>query len=511
MNAPGLGAENDLYVITFEQNVAKEEILINVTPHETRVAVVENGIVQELHLERADARSIVGNLYKGKVLRVLPGMQSAFIDIGLEKNGFLAAADIAKPKSGTTQNPNSQTVPIENQLYPGQAICVRVIKDPSGSKGARLGTELSIASRHLVFLPKGDEIAVSQKIDNLEERARLKMLVAGLAIEHALEGGLIIRTLAESKQHEDLVNDCVFLKSRWDHLCKAMQQAKPGSLVYEDSSLTLRTLRDWPCEDLASVRIDSRDSVEKARQFASNFVPGVAEKIEDYADKSPLFGLYSVEQQIQDALQRKVSLKSGGNLIIDQTDAMTTIDVNTGSYVGQFDPQNTVLKTNLEAAGEIAHQIRLRNTAGIIVVDFIDMASSRHQHKVLQALQQALARDRVKTHITQMSALGLVEITRKRTRQSLQQLMCETCPVCEGQSRVKTVQTICYEILREITRENFHYKAHTYTIIASQAVIDLLHHQEAHSLTNLQALIKRPIVLQVDPYYQQQQYDIALN
>jgi len=490
---------------------SKEEILINVTPQETRVAVVENGVVQELHLERTIGRGIVGNIFKGRVVRVLPGMQAAFVDIGLEKNGFLHAADIARTDPAFAPQQAKPTPPIQNLVHEGENVWVQVVKDPISSKGARLTTELSIPSRNLVYLPKGKDIGISQKIESPEERARLKSLVEEYLHQHAIEGGFIIRTLAESAHDEDIANDMGFIQRLWKHTTEAMQTAKPATLVHEDISLALRTMRDLVRDDLEKIRIDSNETVDKAVDFARDFVPDVVDKIEYYPGERPLFDLYSVEQEIKGAMQRKVLLKSGGDLVIDQTEAMTTIDVNTGSYVGRRDHHDTLFKTNLEAAGEIAHQLRLRNSGGIIIVDFIDMTNADHKQQVLKALEAALCKNRVKTHITQMSPLGLVEITRKRSRESLEQLMCESCPVCQGRGMVKTIQTIAYEILREILREDRQFKARAYTIVASQSVIDLFLDEEASSLADLQDFIKRPINLQLDQHYQQQQYDIALN
>jgi len=489
----------------------KEEILVNVTPRETRVAVIENGVLQELHLERMLSRGIVGNIYKGKVVRVLPGMQAAFVDIGLDKNGFLHAVDIARNDPAFADQLRRETPPIQDLVHEGESVYVQVLKDPIGDKGARLTAELSMPSRNLVYLPQGGDIGISQKIDSAKERTRLRELVQSLMTEHDLQGGFIIRTLAESASEDDIVADILFLKRIWSFTDKAMQTASLASLVHEDLPLTLRALRDLAHEGLETIRIDSRETIEKAKSFAGELMPEIVCKLEYYPGEQPLFGLYSIEQEIQNALDQKVMLSSGGDLVIDQTEAMTTIDVNTGSYVGRRNHDETLFKTNLEAATEIAHQLRLRNLAGIIIVDFIDMQSKQHKQQVLAALEAGVAKDRVKVNITDISPLGLVEITRKRTRESLEQVLCEPCHVCKGRGTIKTVQTVCYEILREVLREDRRYKARGYTIVAAAAVIDLMLDEEASSLADLQDFIDRPIALQSDPYYQQQQYDIALS
>ncbi len=488
----------------------KEEILINVTPRETRVAVIENGVLQELHLERTLSRGIVGNIYKGKVVRVLPGMQAAFVDIGLEKNGFLHAADIARNDPAFSGEPIRKIPPIQELVHEGKSVFVQALKDPIGSKGARLTTELSMPSRNLVYLPRGDDIGISQKIESEKERERLRDIVQKVIDQHDLNGGFIIRTLAESANAEDIEHDIQFQQRLWDYVSAAMKSAKPATLVHEDVPLSLRTMRDLVHDNLEKIRVDSRETFEKATAFAHEFVPEAVALLEYYPGEQPLFGLYSVEQEIENAMQRKVMLKSGGDLIIDQTEAMTTIDVNTGSYVGRRNLEETLLKTNLEAATEIAHQMRLRNLGGIIIVDFIDMQSAKHKKQVLAALELAIAKDRVKINITDISPLGLVEITRKRTRESLEHVMCETCPVCQGRGTVKTVQTVCYEILREVLREDRQFKAQSYTIVGSQDVIDMLLDEEASSLADLQDFIDRPISLQADTHFLQHDYEIVL-
>ena len=489
---------------------SKEEILINVTPRETRVAVIENGVVQELHLERSLSRGIVGNIYKGKVVRVLPGMQAAFVDIGLEKNGFLHAADIARTDPAFAGEPLKEIPPIQDLVHEGEAVFVQALKDPIGSKGARLTTELSIPSRNLVYLPRGENIGISQKIESETERQRLREIVQNCIQSQSLPGGFIIRTLAESASQDDIEHDMLFQQRLWDIVSMAMKEASPASLVHEDVPLAMRTMRDLVHENVEKIRIDSRETFDKALEFASELIPEAVNLLEYYPGEQPLFGLYSVEDEIENAMSRKVLLKSGGDMVIDQTEAMTTIDVNTGSYVGRRNLEDTLFKTNLEAASQIAHQMRLRNLGGIIIVDFIDMQSKKHKKQVLAALEAAIIKDRVKINITEISPLGLVEITRKRTRESLEHTLCETCPTCDGRGMVKTVQTVCYEILREVLREDRQFKAQAYTIVASPDVVELLLDEEASSLADLQDFIDRPISLQADSHFLQHDYEIVL-
>ena len=437
-------------------------------------------------------------------------MQAAIVDIGLDKNGFLHAADIARNDPAFAGQPIKDIPPIQELAHEGEHVYVQVLKDPIGSKGARLTTELSMPSRNLVYLPRGNGIGISQKIENQEERERLNSIVEACIEKNKLEGGFIIRTLAESATDEDIAHDMLFQQRLWQHTTESMKHVASASLVHEDVPLSLRTMRDLVDDGLEKIRIDSKESFDKACAFAEDFVPEVVDKIEYYPGEQPLFGLYSIEQSIQNAMKRKVMLTSGGDLVIDQTEAMTTIDVNTGSYVGRRNHDDTLFKTNLEAATEIAHQMRLRNIGGIIIVDFIDMQRQSHKKKVMAALEAAIAKDRVKINITDISPLGLVEITRKRTRESLEEVMCEPCQVCQGRGMVKSVETICYEILREVIREDRQFKARGYRIVASTNVVELLLDEEASSLADLQDFIERPISLQADPYYNQQQYDIVL-
>lgn len=484
-----------------------EVILVNVTPQETRVALVLQGAVQELHVERTLSRGMAGNIYVGKVVRVLPGMQSAFIDIGLERAAFLHVADIwsARPNDGL---PATQ-MPIERMLHDGQSITVQVIKDPIGTKGARLSTQISIAGRMLVYLPQESHIGISQRIENEAEREQLRAKVQGL-MQTGEKGGFIIRTMAEDASEEDLKADIDYLRKTWSNITQ-MAKTKPApSLLYQDLDLAQRVLRDFVNEDTPRIQVDSRENYQKLVAFAELYTPSILPKLAHYPGERPLFDLYGVEEEIQRALGRRVDLKSGGYLIVDQTEAMTTIDVNTGSFVNGRNFDDTIFKTNLEASHAIARQLRLRNLGGIVILDFIDMENEEHKAAVLGELKRALARDRTKVSVSGFSALGLVEMTRKRTRESLAHILCEPCPACGGKGQVKTARTICYEILRELTREAKQFNPREFRILASQVVIDMFLEEESQHLAMLSAFLGKPISLQVENLYHQEQYDVIL-
>jgi ribonuclease G len=483
-----------------------EEILINVTPQETRVAVIEHGVTHELHIERATARGLVGNIYMGRVVRVLPGMQSAFIDIGGERAAFLHVADIwgSRPHNGVGAG-----TPIERLLTEGQNLVVQVVKDPIGTKGARLATQISIAGRLLVYLPQESHIGISQRIDDEEERQQLReKLVQLLPPEE--KAGFIIRTMAETATHLELESDVAYLRKLWHGIQERAQTAAPLTLLYQDLNLSLRVLRDFVHEDTARILIDSRETFLAMQQFALEFTPAVMPRLEHYAGERPLFDLYGVEDEIEKALARRVDLKSGGYLMIDQTEALTTIDVNTGGYVGGRSFDDTIFKTNLEAAQVIARQLRVRNLGGIIIIDFIDMESEEHRNAVLNEFRKALARDRTRMTINGFTQLGLVEMTRKRTRESLAHVLCEPCPVCEGRGELKTAQTVCYQVLRELLREARQFDAKEFRILASQHVIDMFLDEESQGLAMLSDFIGKPVSLQVESAYNQEQFDIVL-
>ncbi|MGB1108838.1 MAG: ribonuclease G [Gammaproteobacteria bacterium] len=479
-----------------------EEILINVTPQETRVAVVENGVLQEILIERARRRGIVGNIYKGKVSRVLPGMQAAFVDVGLDRAAFLHVSDIAQPG---VEEPSTD---INALLTEGDQVMVQVVKDPLGTKGARLTTNLTFPSRYLVMMPGNDALGVSAKIEDEGDRQRLKSIVA-----EANEGdgtGFIIRTAAEGVDDAAIAEDMHFLTKLWEMVQLKARGLTAPATVHEDLPLALRILRDFVGRNLEKVRIDSREMYSRAREFVGQFCPDNQALLEHYPGERPLFEFYAIEDEIQKALDRKVTLKSGGYLIIDQTEAMTTIDVNTGGYVGRRNLEETIFKTNLEAAQAIARQLRLRNLGGIIILDFIDMQMDEHKRQVMRALEKALEKDYAKYHICDVSPLGLVEMTRKRTRESLEHTLCEGCPTCGGRATLKTAETVAYEIFREILREARQFDSDEMLVIASQAVVDLMLDEESSSVADLEAFIKKPIRFQAETLYTQEQFDVVL-
>ncbi|MBS0319592.1 MAG: ribonuclease G [Proteobacteria bacterium] len=483
------------------------EVLINVTPQETRVAVLEQGVVQELHIERASARGLVGNIYLGRVARVLPGMQSAFVEIGLERAAFLHIADIWEHRQNG--HGGGDTRPIEKILHEGQPLLVQVIKDPIGTKGARLSTQVSLAGRLLVYLPQDSHIGISQRIDNEAEREQLRERLTSL-LPADIVGGFIIRTMAEAASEREMRSDIEYLTKLWRDLSEQARSSPAPSLLYQDLSLAQRVLRDMVDDDTARIQVDSRETFGKMQAFAEQYTPTIAERIVHYAGERPLFDLASVEDEIEKALGRRVDLKSGGYLIVDQTEALTTIDVNTGGFVGGRSFDDTIFKTNLEAAQVIARQLRLRNLGGIIIIDFIDMENADHRDAVLGELNRALERDRTRVTVNGFTQLGLVEMTRKRTRESLAHVLCEPCATCQGRGEIKTPQTICYEILREIVREAKQFNPREFRILAAQAVIDMFLDEESQSLAQLGDFIGKTISLQVETVYSQEQYDIVL-
>jgi ribonuclease G len=490
-----------------------EEILINVTPQETRVAVLDHGVIEELHIERASHRGIVGNIYLGRVARVLPGMQSAFVEIGLDRAAFLHVADIWEFKNSQHSNDGLGSTtprPIETILKEGQALMVQVIKDPIGTKGARLSTQISLAGRLLVHLPQDSHIGISQRIEDETERALLKDTLTKLLPPDTPHGGFIIRTMAEKATERELARDVDYLTKLWDDIQERSKTIKSGSILHHDLTLAERVLRDFANEDTQRVLVDSVASQTSMLGFADRYAPTLRERVQLHQGARPLFDMYGVEQEIENALLRRVNLKSGGYVIIDQTEALTTIDVNTGGFVGVRSFDDTIFKTNLEAAQTIARQLRLRNLGGIIIIDFIDMDLLEHRDAVLAALNLAIANDRTRLTVNGFTHLGLVEMTRKRTRESLAHILCETCPTCQGRGEIKTAQTVCYEILREIMREAKQFNPREFRIIAAKRVIDLLLDDESATLAQLSDEIAKPVSLQVDTGYSQEQYDIVL-
>lgn len=511
-----------------------EEILINVTPQETRVAVVENGVTQEVYIERNHKRGLVGNIYKGRVSRILPGMQAAFIDVGLERTGFLHVNDITRShheEEAVLDEHPAEELHIEDVLKESQEILVQVIKDPLGTKGARLTTRLSIPSRYLVYLPESTTIGISQRIEEEEERQRLRNIIQAyqtgvqqIAVgdenvvmhtatnEQALlkKGGFIVRTAAEGVSEHEINKEIDFLRKLWDSSQVRADNTYAPAIIFEDLPLAMRTMRDLVHSDIEKVRIDSKETYQRMVEFAKQFNPEFLQIIEHYKAQHPILDLFSVEDEIQRSLSRKAELKSGGYLIIDQTEAMTTIDVNTGAFVGHRNQEETIYKTNLEATHTIARQLRLRNLGGIIIIDFIDMQDSEHKRQVLRALEKNLERDHSKIVISELTSLGLVQLTRKRTRESLEHILCESCPNCDGRGTIKTVETVCFEIFREILREVRQFDANKLLVIASQLVVDHMLEDFSDSIAELEEFIERPISFQTENVYTQEQYEIVL-
>ncbi|MGH8125724.1 MAG: ribonuclease G [Rhodanobacteraceae bacterium] len=489
-----------------------EEILINVTPREARVGVVENGMLQEVHVERTGHRGYVGNIYCGRVKRVMPGMQAAFVDVGLERSAFLHAADVARPAlntdpvEGTAPAP-AAIPPIAGLVHEGQRVIVQVIKDPIGSKGARLSTTLSIPSRYLVLLPDSATLGVSVRIEHEAERERLRGILSGLA---GGGFGLIARTNAEGLDAEALGEDVDYVTRVWQTVAQAIARAEPGERVYAEPPLPLRVLRDLMHDDIEKVRVDSRETFERTLVFARQFMPDLTGRVEHYPGARPIFDLYGVEDEIQKALRKEVPLKSGGYLVIDQTEAMTTIDVNTGAYLGSRNLEETAFRTNLEAAQAAARQLRLRNLGGIIIIDFIDMLDAEHKRQVLRTLEKALARDHAKTTVYEMSPLGLVEMTRKRTTESLARQLCEPCPACTGRGILKTTETVVYEIFREITRAVRQFEAEKLLVLAAPAVVARMLEDESAAVAELETFIGKSIRFQPEEQYGQEQFDVVL-
>ena len=505
-----------------------EEFLVNITPQETRVAVIEYGVLQELAIERASSRGLVGNIYLGTVCRVLPGMGAAFLEIGLQRTAFLHVSDIAE---AIRKNDDiCVEISIEQAVTEGDKLMVQVTKDPLGSKGARLTTHLSVPSRYLVFMPRSYTVGISQRIEDETERQRLRDLILELRPDlrpleelavtadltrmgsgNDTQGGFIARTAAEGISREELATDMAFLERMWQTIEERMGNSQAPALVHEDLPLILRTVRDISLSTAEKIRIDSQENYTRVKQFAEQFTPELVPRLEYYTGERPILDLYSAEDEILRALQRKIELKSGGHLVFDQTEAMTTIDVNTGGFVGHRNLEETIFKTNLEATQAIARQLRLRNLGGIIIIDFIDMTNPEHQRQVLRALEKSLERDHSRIAISEVTSLGLVQLTRKRTRESLEHILCEPCPTCEGHGSVKTTETVCFEIFREISREARQYEAQNLLVVASQDVVDRLMDEESNNIAELEEFIGIPIRFQVETAYSQETYDVVLH
>ncbi len=486
----------------------REEILVNVTPREVRAALLENGILQEVHIERAARRGLTSNIYKGKVSRVLPGMQAAFVDIGLERTAFLHASDIADSRVSDTASETHRD--IRELVQEGAEVLVQVVKDPLGTKGARLSTFITLPSRYLVLLPSGSSVGISSRIENEQERDRLRN-----SLEVLLEGsteadGVIVRTAAEGASPEALQADLTFLRKLWSVVQVQCRNGKVKTLIHEDLSLPIRIMRDMVTSDVEKILVDSEQDFERMKSFAASFLPDLEPKVEFYQKRRPIFDLHGTEDEIKKSLDRSIPLKSGGYVIFDQTEAMTTIDVNTGAYVGHRNLEETIYKTNLEAAVAIARQLRLRNLGGIIIIDFIDMEVEDHRLQVMQVLERSLARDHAKHNISPVSPLGLVEMTRKRSRESLQHILCDDCSNCDGRGFLMNVETVCFEIFREVIRQHRQFEFDELLVLAHQDVIELLLDEESNGLVELEQQLGKPIRLQPESLYLQDQFDVVL-
>ncbi|MEX2494851.1 MAG: ribonuclease G [Woeseia sp.] len=492
------------------EQLPKEEILVNVSPREVRAAVLENGVLQEVYVERAARRGLNSNIYKGRVSRVLPGMQAAFIDLGLERTGFLHVSDIARPREVQPQ-PNEQTLPdIRELVREGAELLVQVVKDPLGNKGARLTTFITLPSRYLVLLPNGAGVGVSARIDDVAERERLKELLERFLADDGRPGGVIVRTAAESAGEDSLRADLEFLQKLWSAVQEQCRQAPVKTLIHEDLPLPVRVLRDLVTADVERILVDSEADFHQMKSFTATFLPEIEPMLELYTRERPIFDLHGIEDEIRKALDRNISLKSGGYLIFDQTEAMTTVDVNTGGYVGHRNLEETIFRTNLEAAVAIARQLRLRNLGGIIIIDFIDMEEEEHRLRVMQVLQQSMARDHARHQVFPVSPLGLVEMTRKRTRESLQHILCEDCPNCNGRGFVMAPASVCFEIFREIIRQHRQFKFNEVLVLAHQDIIELLLAEESNGLADIEAQTGKAIRLQPESLYLRDQFDVVL-
>ena len=495
------------------------EIVINATSYETRVALLENGQVAELYIERKRNASLVGNIYKGKVARILPGMQSAFVDIGFEKAAFLHVSDVftdlmdyqglvdEEEDLDSLQPGRNRTEhhPIEETLQEGQEVMVQVSKDPLGTKGARVTTYVTIPGRYLVLMPNVEHIGVSRRLINEAERERLRAIVEKLK---KTGYGYIARTMSEDCSEDELASDMEFLHLLWENIRNKHERVSAPCMLYNDLDLAFRSIRDLLHHNVDRLVIDSDKEYQRLLEFVRNYFPKLEIKIEHYDGNEPVFDVFGIELDISRAIGRKVWLKSGGYIVIDQTEALVTIDVNTGKYVGKETLEDTILKTNLEAVKEIAYQIRLRNLGGIIIIDYIDMEREENRQKLFTAFSEAMSRDRAKNTILNVSELGLVQMTRKRVRKSLERVLCEPCPYCEAKGMVKSSMTVCYEILRKLHRMSPSMLGAKFIVSAHPSVIDLLYDEEQLGLEELENRYNLHVTLTSDPMLHQENFEI---
>jgi ribonuclease G len=494
-----------------------EELLINVNPFETRVALVAHGLLQEIHVARSRGYSVTGNLYLGRVERVVPGMQAAFVDIGLNRPGFLHARDISSPQVLTAQdNGNKPVKPdIRNLITEGQTVLVQVEKDPIASKGARLSTQIALASKYLVLMPNESHVGISTRIDDEAERERLRVGIDAIKCKLPSTFGVIARTASEGIAIETLAQDIHLLKRIWNRIEQRCHGAPATSLVYEELPLHTRMIRDLACERTESVFIDDEATYKRICSYVQEFIPDYADRLKLYTEKRPLFERHGVEDEVQRALESRVTLKSGGSLVIEQTEAMISIDVNSAGFLGGHSLEETVFRVNLEAAAAIPRQLRLRNLGGIVVIDFIDMLDEEHQRQVLRTLEKAVEADPARTRIEGFSSLGLVQMSRKRTRESLVQTMCAPCEHCAGHGIVRTPESTCVEVLRALTQD-YEVRCRNkpvegeYLIRATESVVDRLLDEDAAHLSEIANKVNRDVRIQVEPSYLEGQFDIVL-
>ncbi len=501
------------------------ELVINVTSHETRVALLENGMLAEMHIERESDKGIVGNIYKGRIQRVLPGMQAAFVDVGLPRSAFLYVDDVydstaeletmlssIQDENGDMEVADTEdfrthapSPPIEDMLTDNQEILVQIIKEPIGSKGARLSTHISLPGRYLVFLPTLNNIGISRRITDEAERERLKSIVMDLNPDRS---GFIIRTASEGATAEEIETDMDFLRKLWSSIRQRMENAPVPSLLHEDLSISLRAIRDLYTKNVRKVIVDSHVAYESIIHFIETFTPQLKYCVEQYQGSEPIFDAYGIEVEISRALGKNIWLKSGGYIVIEETEALVVIDVNTGRYVGKGNQGDTILKTNLEAIKEIAYQVRLRNLGGIIIIDFIDMEKQADRETVLNTLRETLKKDRAKTNIIGMSDIGLVQLTRKRVRENLGGHMCEACPHCEGKGLIKSIATISYDIIRTIRKEALSTAGNQITVTVHPDVISFLYDEERFAIEDLEKEYQKKIIIKADSKYHQEEFNI---
>jgi len=497
------------------------EIIVNAGREETRVALLENSLVTEIFIDRKKDRGVAGNVYKARVMKVLPGMQAAFVDIGLEKSAFLYVGDVFDSTSEYTpmmddegleleiepKRKRSHATQIEDLLQEGQEILVQVSKEPISTKGARVTTYVSIPGRYLVMMPGVNHIGVSRRIEKIEERKRLREIVSRIRKPNT---GYIIRTASQGRSEDDFIADVEFLSRLWETIQKRMDKASAPALMHNELDLVFRVIRDVFTRDVDKMIIDAPEEYQRVKEFVDSYIPQLGRRVKPYDGDDPIFEHYGVEIEISRALGRRVWLKSGGYIILDQTEALTTIDVNTGRYVGKRSLEDTILKTNLEAVREIAYQLRLRNIGGILILDFIDMEREDNRRKVYAALQEALASDKAKTTISHISPIGLIEMTRKRIRESLGRTLCDTCPYCEGRGHIKSSRTICYEVFREIRRAFAHADEKKALVTVNSLVADMMYDEERQGVEELEKEFQKKIVIKADPNLHQEQYEVVL-